>query len=256
MTTSTLRRSSQFLALVSLPLAVSWATAAQAQDQNHIVLGVGAAALPVYQGSDDLRILPIPVVDIKQGWFYANLRNGIGIAPIDTESITIGAGAVFVQGYRTKDVPVGIDKLSNALGARVFANIRAAGFVATIGAVKTVSGGTKGMTADASLSYPIKVSSRLTLTPMIGTTWADRKYNDGYFGITSAESLASGLPQFTAGSGFKDVSGWLTASYRLTDRLTLSATGGVTSLIGTVKDSPLVVKKTQPTGIFTLTYRM
>jgi outer membrane protein len=256
MIASFVRRPSHLAALLSLPLVAGWATCAQAQDQDHIVLGVGAAATPAYQGSKDLRVIPIPAIDIKKGWFFANLRNGIGIAPINTETITIGASAVFVQGYRKQDVPDGIDKLSDGLGVRLFTNIRAGGFVATLGAVKIVSGGTKGMVADASLSYPIKVSSRFTLTPTIGTTWADRKYNDRYFGITPAESLASGLSQFTTGAGLKDVSSLLTASYRLTDRISLSATGGVTSLIGDMKDSPFVEKKTQPYGILTLTYRM
>lgn len=220
------------------------------------MLGVGVAATPAYQGSKDLRILPIPAIDIKKGWFFATLRNGIGISPIDTDAVTIGASAVFVQGYRKKDVPNGIDRLSDGLGARLFTNIRAGGFVATLGAVKVVAGGTKGTLADASLSYPIRVTSRFLLTPTIGTSWADRKYNDRYFGVTPAESAASGLAQFRTGAGFKDVSGLLTASYRLTDRISLSATGGVTSLVGAVKNSPLVEKKTQPSAILTLTYRL
>lgn len=242
--------------LLAIAVGAGWASAAHAQDKDHIVLGVGVAATPAYQGSEDLRVIPIPAIDIKEGWFIANLRNGIGIMPISTDTFEIGGSVVFVQGYRHKDVPAGIDKLSDGVGARLFTNIRASGVVATFGVVKIVSGGTKGMVADASISYPVHVSSRFTLTPTIGTTWADRKYNDRYFGITPAESLASGLPQFTAGAGFKDVSGLLTASYRLTDRISLSATGGVTSLIGNVKDSPFVEKKTQPSGILTLTYRL
>jgi outer membrane protein len=229
---------------------------AQSQNQDHIVLGIGVAATPAYQGSDDTRIIPIPAIDIRKGWFFANLRNGIGVIPITSEHFEIGASAVFVQGYRGKDMPEGIDKLSDGVGARLFTNIRAGGFVATLGAVKIVSGGTKGMVADANLSYPIPVSSRFMLTPTVGTTWANRKYNDRYFGVTLAESLASGLPQFGMGSGFKDVSGMLTATYRLTDRITFSATGGVTSMIGDAKDSPLVEKKIQPSGILTLTYRL
>jgi outer membrane protein len=229
---------------------------ARSQSQDHIVLGVGVAATPAYQGSDDTRIIPIPAIDIREGWFFANLRNGIGVIPISTDNFEIGASAVFVQGYRGKDMPEGIEKLSDGVGARLFTNIRAGGFVATLGAVKIVSGGTKGMVADASVSYPIPLSSRFVLTPTVGTTWANRKYNDRYFGVTPAESLASGLPQFGMGSGFKDVSGMLTATYRLTDRISLSATGGVTSMIGDAKHSPLVEKKTQPSGILTLTYRM
>ena len=242
--------------LLAVPLMTLWASAAQAQEQDHVVLGVGVAGAPVYQGSKDYRVLPLPAIDIKKGWLFANLRNGVGVEPINTENITIGASAVFVPGYRKRDVPIGVDKLSNAVGARLFTNIHASGFVATLGVVKVLSGGTKGTIADAGLSYPVKLSTRFTVTPTIGTTWADRKYNDGYFGITAAESLASGLPQFRAGSGFKDVSGALTASYRLTDRVSLSVTGTVSTLLGGVKDSPLVVKKTQPIGILSLTYRL
>jgi outer membrane protein len=210
---------------------------------------------PVYQGADDYRLVPIPAIDIREGWFFANLRNGIGIAPIDSQAVTIGVGAVFIPGYRRRDVPAGIDRLSDGVGARLFATIRTGGFVSTFGAVKGVSGGTEGATADASLSYPIALSSRFTLTPTIGATWANRRHNDRYFGITAAESLASGLPRFTAGAGFKDVSAALTASWRLTDRITVSATGSVTSLLGEVRDSPLVERATQPFGVLTLTYR-
>jgi outer membrane protein len=241
---------------VLLAMPVMWTNAAEAQGQDHIVLGAGAAAMPVYQGSKDYRVLPLPAIDIKEGWFFANLRNGIGLEPISTENVTIGASAVFVQGIRRKDLPEGVDKVSDAVGARAFATIRAAGFVTTVGVVKVVSGGTRGLVADASASYPINLSARFTLTPTIGTIWADSKYSDRYFGITPSEALASGLPQFRAGAGIKDVSGSLTASYRLTDRITVSATGTVTSLLGDLKDSPLVEKKTQPFGILTLTYRM
>jgi len=239
-------------------------TVAQAQDRNadrssdrdHVVLGIGVAATPAYQGADDLRVQPLPAIDIQEGWLFANLRNGIGVMPIGTDHVDIGASAVFVQGYRRRDVPAGIDRLKDGVGARVFANLRAGGIVATVGATRIVSGGTGGLVADASVSYPVQVSQRFTLTPTIGATWANGKHNDRYFGVTQAESLASGLPRFTTGAGFKDVSGLLTASYRVTDRITLSATGGVTSLIGDVKDSPIVEKKTAPSGILTLTYRL
>lgn len=235
-----------------LPL---WANAAQAQDRDHIVLGAGVAVVPAYQGSDDYRVLPLPAIDIKEGMFFANLRNGIGIAPIDTEAVTVGASAVFIQGYRRRDVPDGIDKLSDALGARLFATVHSGGFLATLGATKAVSGGTKGVIVDATVAYPISMSPRFSLMPAIGATWANARHNDGYFGVTAAESVSSGLPQFSAGAGFKDVSAFLTAAYRLTDHVTLSATGSLTTLLGDAKDSPTTFKKTQPAGLLTASYR-
>lgn len=244
-------RAAALLAMLAAPVTLS---AAQAKD--HVVLGAGVAATPAYQGSKDYRVLPIPVIDIKQGWFFANLRNGVGVEPIDNETVTVGASAVFVPGYRKRDVPQGVDKLSNGAGVRLFTTVRASGFVATVGGVQVVSGGGKGFVADGALSYPIRMSPKVMLTPTLGATWADSKYNDRYFGVSAREAVASGLPQFTAESGLKDVSATLTASYRLTDQISLSATGGVTRVLGDLKGSPLVQKTQQPLAMLTVTYRL
>ena len=237
-------------------LLLAFAAPTSAQEADHIILGVGASVAPAVQGSDDYRVIPLPIIDVKHGPLFANLRNGVGVTPIDSDHVTAGVSAVFLQGYRRRDVPVGVGKLSDGVGARAFVDLRTGGFVSTVGIVKGVSGQTKGVIADASLSYPIPVGPSLTLVPTIGTTWADAKYNDGYFGIDAAEAVASGLQPYSAGSGFKDVTAALTASYHLTDHVTLSATGGVTRLVGDAKDSPLVERKTRPTGLFSLSYRL
>lgn len=236
--------------------AAVWTASASAQEKDHVVLGAGVLVAPAFPGSKDYRVLPIPVIDIREGWFFANLRNGVGISPINTDHVTIGVSAVFLQGYRRRDVPTGIDKLSDGVGARAFANLRAGGFVSTLGVAKGVAGQTRGVIADASVSYPVQATSRLTFTPTVGTTWANAKYNDRYFGIDAAEAAASGLRPFSAGSGFRDVTGTLTASYRLTDRVVVSATGGATTIAGDSRNSPLVEKRTRPTGLFTIGYRL
>lgn len=258
MTRHSLRVSARLIAPCAVPLlSVGMALVpATAQAEDHIILGAGMAVAPAYQGADDYRVLPLPAIDIEQGWFFANFRNGIGVAPLRSETVTVGASVVFVQGYRRRDAPDGIGRLSDGVGGRIFANVRAGGFVGTVGTTKVISGGTEGLLADASISYPLAVSSRLLLIPTVGIGWADRKHNDRYFGVTGAQAAASGLPRFDAGAGFKDVSGTLTASYRLTDRISLSATGGVTSLLGEVKDSPIVAHDTRPFGLIALTYRM
>jgi len=225
------------------------------QSKDHVVIGVGAGYAPAYQGAEDYRVMPLPVIDIAWGPFFANLRNGIGVNAIDTDHVTIGASVAVMPGYRSKDAPQGIGKLTFGAGARGFMNLKAAGFVATIGATKGFAGNTKGLVADLSLSRPVFVSSRFMLIPSIGTTWADGKHNDRYFGVNAVQSGASGLPQFRAGSGFKDASATLTVQYRLTDRISLGATGGVTTLLGKVQDSPIVAHKTQPLGFLSLSYR-
>lgn len=228
----------------------------QQHNNDHVVIGIGAGYAPAYQGAEDYRVMPLPVIDIAWGPFFANLRNGIGVNAVDTDHVTIGASVAMMPGYRSKDAPRGIGKLSFGAGARGFMSLKAAGFVATIGATKGFAGSTKGVIADASLSRPVFVSSRFMLVPTIGATWADGKHNDRYFGVNAAQSRASGLPRFRAGSGFNDVSAMLTVQYRLTDRISLGATGGVTTLLGNVQDSPIVVHKTQPLGFLSLSYRL
>lgn len=228
---------------------------AEGHDNDHIVIGAGAAYSPAYQGADNYRVRPLPAIDIVWGPFFANLRNGIGVNVMDTSMFTVGGSVTFTQGYRRRDAPDGIGRLSTGAGGRMFGSLRAAGFVATIGATKGFAGGTKGVVADASLSYPIAASPRLMLIPTIGTTWADTKHNDRYFGVNAAQSAASGLAQFRPGGGFKDATATLSAQYRLTDHISLGATGGVTSLLGKVKDSPIVFHNTQPMGFLSMTYR-
>lgn len=238
------------------PLQVEDSNQARNQDRDRIVLGVGASFSPAYRGSDNNRIRPLPVIDVKKGRFYANLRNGLGLNLIESRNMTVGGGVTYIQGFRRSDVPDGVERLKLGVGVRGYATFRGAGFVATVGGTKGFTGGsTKGFLADASLAYPIPISPKWTLTPSISTAWADRKYNDDFYGVSASESIVSGLPVFRAGSGFRDASASLAAVYRLTDRITLSASGGVTTLLGDLKDSPLVFKKTQPTAFVGIGYR-
>lgn len=224
-------------------------------DPDRFAIGVGGIYQPGYIGSDKYRFQPLPAIDIKYGRFFANFQNGIGANLVNSETITIGAGIVMADNYRAQDAPKGIGSLKFGAGARGFLNVRQFGFEATAGVTKIFVGGTGGIVADFSLSRPIMVSDRLFLNPSIGTTWGDRKNNNRYFGVSAQQSQASGLPQFSTGSGLLNAKAELGLNYRLTDRIGLGLVGGVTTLLGDVKDSPIVKKKTAPFGIGFISYQ-
>jgi outer membrane protein len=262
------KRRSQFIALTLVAPFVLLENSARAQDlsdatqqdaipanHDHLIVGLGTGYFPAYEGADKYRVLPLPAIDVKWGPFFVGL-GGIGFDVVDTKWLTVGTSLTFVPGYRRGDVPEGIGRLSTGAGGRVFASLKAGGWVATIGATQTVAGATGGATADVSLSRPIVVTPRLTLIPTIGTTWADAKYNNRYFGVDAQQSLASGLPQFAPGAGIKDATAFLTTSYRLTEHLILGVSAGATTVLGDVKDSPIVFhKNAQPTGFLSIAYR-
>lgn len=228
---------------------------AQERGQNRAVVGLAGVYAPAYQGADDYRLLPFPVIDLKYGRFFASPRRGVGANLVDGDNVDLGAGVTFVPGYRRRDAPVGIGRLSGGAGARVSADVKAGMLMASVSATKVLSGDVDGALVDASLAMPFRPSARLTLIPSVSTTWADGAYNRAYFGVSAAQSAASGLPAFRPGGGIKDVSASLAATYRLNDKVSLGATAVVTKLTGDAKDSPIVVDPTQPAAFVSVAYR-
>lgn len=226
----------------------------QADSGDHITVGAGGMYQPAFTGAKKYRFQPLPLIDIKQGMFFANFQNGIGIAPVDNDVLTAGVSVSMMDNYRRKDVPAGIDRVKFGAGVRGFVTVKQMGFEATVGLTQGVVGGTKGMIADFSLSRPIMVSQRLFLNPSFTVRWANAKHSNRYYGVDEGESAASGLAQYRPGSGPLDAKANLGLMYRLTDRIGLGVAGGVSTVLGDNKDSPIVRKKTAPYGLGFVSY--
>ena len=237
-------------ALISAGMMLAGTTAAQART----TAGIGVAAVPAYQGADNYRVLPFPVLDVQVGQIFANVNNGIGIYVIDTPGLKMGGSVTFVQGYRDRDTPRGIDNLSDALGGRMFASVTLAGLRAQIGATRSIGGGTRGTVVDAQLAYPLRAGPKLLLIPTLSTSWANDKHMDRYFSVTPVESAASGLATYRASGGFKDVSAGVTANYRLAGRLNLTGSVTMIHLLDKAGNSPFVEKRWQPFSFVGLSY--
>jgi len=248
MTTPTPRRS---LKLVLPALALMAAQPALADD--HVVIGPGVAVVPGYEGSGSYRVLPIPLVDVKHGRLFVNPVDGAGVNVIDTAAFDLGAAINYVVGYRGKDAPAGVGKLSDAAGARMFAVYHHGGVHFEFGGTRSL-GGTKGTTADATLSYTAKIAPAFTLSPSVSSTWANARYDRRYFGITPDQSAQSGLAAYSPGSGFKDVTTGITAKYVLKRRWIVALTAGERGLLGEAADSPIVRHAWQPVGSFGVAY--
>ncbi len=238
------------LALLSLTAA-----AAQAADDDHLKLGLGAAIAPRYEGADGYRLRPFPVVDAQYGRFFARSGDGLGLNIWQSPQLTIGAGVNLMEGYSESDVPEGIGKLSDALGARVFVSTNAWGAIFTVSATQAISKSERGLIANARVSYPYSVSERFTVIPSVSVNWANAKYMKSYFGINTQQAARSGLSEYRPSAGFKDVSLRVGFSYELTKTWSITGAAGVSRLMGDAADSPLVRRKSQALGALGLAYR-
>lgn len=90
-----------------------------------------------------------------------------------------------------------------------------------------------------SLSHLSKFKKdKLTVYPEFGITWQNRRYNQYYYGLSAAESDRSGLPAYDARSGTSRFA-TVTASYQLTDQISLFGNQRFEWLSTAQKNSPL-----------------
>lgn len=249
-------RMSIFGSLLALsPYAFAAAASAQtARSADHIVAGAGAVVIPTFEGSDEMRVLPFPVLDVQQGPFFLNARDGAGILVLSDDVFSVGASVALVGGYRRRDVPDGIDRIRFSPGARLFSKVRLGGLLVSIGGTRAL-GGTDGIVADATVAYTAPLSSRVLITPSVTATWANRRYMDRYFGVSARKALASGLPRFEAKSGFKNVGAALTGTFILTDRISLTGTAGAIRVLNDAAASPINERRWNPSGFLGVAYR-
>jgi outer membrane protein len=106
--------------------------------------------------------------------------------------------------------------------------------------------------------YGSRFAERWRLDALVQTTWASEDYMSSYFGIDASDAARSGLDQFNADDGFKDVGFGASLTYRFLERWSATGTGTYTRLIGDAADSPVVDDagdENQLFGGFLINYR-
>ncbi|MFO6448026.1 MipA/OmpV family protein [Erythrobacter sp. NE805] len=242
---------SRFVPLLVLALP----SAAYAEDngsETNDVSGyttIGIAAVPDYESADDYQILPLVDGRVTFGERYVAIQGtAIRADVIAAEGFEFGPVASFTFG-RDADIKnaavADLGRIKDAYEVGAFAaktfnlagndNLRLA-----VQGVHDVSDVHGGYVVTASATYAAPVGERLNLLFDLGASYASDDYAETYFSVTPASSSASGLPQFTAKGGLKDVGAQVTASYRIGDNWGVAATAGYRRLLGDFADSPVV----------------
>jgi hypothetical protein len=86
--------------------------------------------------------------------------------------------------------------------------------------------GDSGTTATFSLGYEINATQRLAFGLDVSTTFADGPYADAYCSVTAMGATASGLKEYKADAGFRDV------SVDVSSRFAVAEHWGVGGLVG------------------------
>ncbi|MCU3714099.1 MipA/OmpV family protein [Enterobacter hormaechei subsp. hoffmannii] len=249
------------LALLATP-----ALAAGQRQGNVLTLGGGVDVAPRYSGSDKSRVTAAQVVDyaMANGFFISTTRglgygNRVGNLDYsaalsyragrkdrDVSSDSIASGSDYLRGMG--DIK-GSAVVVPGLGYRVTDWLNA-----QLQAEVPVSERDNGEAVHFGIASPLYTSPENSVTLALTGSWGSSKYMQTYYGVSAAQSAASGFARHDAGSGIYAYSLNLDWTHKLTSRWSLLAAAGVTQLTGEAGDSPIVQRKTSPVGSLKVTY--
>jgi outer membrane scaffolding protein for murein synthesis (MipA/OmpV family) len=221
---------------------------------------VGAAFIAAYeyQGSDKRRTLVLPVLDYQwaNGWF-AGVTNGIGYNFSDAPEMQYGLRLTADLGRKESRTSTlgGMGDIDPAVEGGAFFNYSLSQGLLLTSSVRYGAGAdNKGLVVDLGAGYSTEIAPQWHLSAGTAITLANAHYMQSFFGVTGAQSAASGYAGYSAGSGARDVRAKLALTYSIDQRTSVTTVLSASSLLGDAKDSPLTRKRTSGSGVVAVTY--
>ncbi len=207
-------------------------------------LGAGLEYEPTYQGSDrsESELDPFIIAAYRADWGNVFLTGGgVGFSRMLSERI-----GVFAQ-LEMEDVrELDDDQRLAGLGSQdeeLELEIVGKYFMGplTLGVSIAPATGDKGVVWFAGADYHWRmVDERLFLSLGSDLSGSSKDNQQTDFGITSAQSLASGYPEYSPGGGLKSLGLSFAAEYELNQHWYVYAQADYERLLGDVADSPIV----------------
>jgi len=207
--------------------------------------GLGVAAVPDYEGSDDYTAAPLVIFQsrFQSGRFIDLMGNRLKVNLLPSNTYSLGP----VVQYRAKrDDGVEDEQVSRmkeidaAIEAGLFAGININNWLAGVQVTTDVSDTHDGTLATVNGGYILNINPSLTLVPSLSATWASDDYMDTYFSVNAANRGTSTLPNFVAEGGFKDVALAVIFDFHPWQNWKIIGGAAYRSLLGDAKDSPVV----------------
>jgi outer membrane protein len=213
-------------------------------------VGVGPAVAPDYEGSDDYVLVPfwnLSVANLYHPKTYVQLlgpRLRSNFLPSDHWRLGLAGQFIKkrddVENDRVDDLEsVDASVMLGVLGGYDFLADPQRDLVLELEARQDVAND-NGFLATVRGAYGGRLSPSWRLAAFVQSTWASEDYMSSYFGIDAANAARSGLDQFNANEGFKDVGLGGALGYRFLDRWSVTALASYARLLDDAADSPVV----------------
>lgn len=249
----------QSVSMIGLTAALTFLSTAYANDKidrdtetsvprTKNLYGIGAALLPKTSGSDEFRVLALPIINANYAdRYYINaLQAGVWLVDSDDKRLRLGLATQARFGWDAND-----GKLTRGMNDRDFSvdlgpAVRWQTNYGTFNAQWgfDVGGASNGQTVDLQYIKSLIRSSAFKLNGSVGLGWNDHKFNDYYFGVAANETSRF-RPAYSAGSG-TEVKVGINGSYAVGNDSFLLFGTSITRLGDQQADSPIVETRIQP----------
>ncbi len=213
-------------------------------------VGLGAAWLPDYEGSDDHG--PVPLWSLGASELYhpetyvqvRGTRLESNFLPHDRLRLGIVADYLFDYSSVEDDLVARLSEPEDAVQAGFalgydFSRHPGEEYLLEVEATYDVLNGNGGLVTPR-FRARLPVGNGYFLSGDVAGTWASGEYSSNRFGISEADAARSGLQAFDAGAGVKDVTLNLSLSYAVGGGWVMTGFTRYRRLLTDAADSPIV----------------
>jgi outer membrane scaffolding protein for murein synthesis (MipA/OmpV family) len=219
---------------------------------------VGAVALtgPNYQGASEQKASAVPGVFIQAAnGVFADPLNGIGYVFAPAGDLQYGLRVNIETGRSVDDALPGFDKVKARLNPGAFANYVVNDKLTLRSALRLGMGdGADGSLLHLGASYKVLQAGFFSMTLSASLKYADSNYLQTYFGVSPAQSNASGLKAYQPSAGFVASKVGVTAAMPLSREVFVFANVSTQRLMGDAANSPLTRQKMLPSAFLGAVY--
>ena len=216
-----------------------------------LTVGASGFLAPDYDGSDELEFRAVPILSLGRAGpaaRFVSRNDNISFALIDQGRFRAGPTGKFIFGRDAGDSSdlTGLDEVRFGGELGVFAELYPLDWMRVRGEVRHGIRSHDGIVADLAIDAFADVTETVRVSAGPRLSYATDRYFDAFYGISPAESGASGLAAYDPGSGIKSAGVGGAITWQTTDRIATSLFGEYERLADPAADSPLVRERGSP----------
>jgi outer membrane protein len=220
-----------------------------------VTLGGGVAYVPRYEGAAANRLRFMPLLEATNGRLFISPIRGIGYNFSHDPAKEYGVRLTLGHPRWENADPrlAGMGNIGYSVETGLFLNMRFAPWYISSG----LTTGVHGTHAELGGGFGFPVSAQDRLRFGVNMNWGNDTYNQTYFSVNSQQAFASNgvLTPYSANAGIKDYALTANWAHNYTNQWFSSAGLSIKRLAGSAANSPLTVRRNQPSVNFQIGYR-